>query len=55
MTADQVRQKFRSNAGRALPHGGIAALQARVLDLETLPDVGELLDLSAPRPLDVRV
>ena len=52
MTTDEVRQKFRSNAARALEQEHIALLEERALSLETLPDVTELLELSTLRLLD---
>jgi hypothetical protein len=47
MTTQEVRQKFRSNAGRALPQERIGELEHIILRLEGLSKVSELLDLAA--------
>jgi hypothetical protein len=40
-----VVEKFRDNAGRALPGAQVLALEKAALDLERLDDVGALMAL----------
>jgi 2-methylcitrate dehydratase PrpD len=47
MSGEEVRQKFRSNAARALGEERIAALEQSILRLEDVPNVSELGDLAA--------
>jgi 2-methylcitrate dehydratase PrpD len=47
MTTDEVRQKFSSNAARALGTERIAELEHMILRLDGLSNVGELLKLAA--------
>jgi 2-methylcitrate dehydratase PrpD len=51
MSTDEVRQKFRSNAARAVDEERIAALEEMVLQLETLPDISALVDLAVVKEL----
>jgi 2-methylcitrate dehydratase PrpD len=43
LSADEVRAKFRENAGLALPEAAVEALEAAILSLEQLEDVTGLL------------
>jgi hypothetical protein len=47
MTTEEVRQKFRSNAARAVGQERIAQLEHVILGLDGLSNVGELLELAA--------
>jgi hypothetical protein len=52
MSAQEVRQKFRSNAARVLDQARIAELEDTVLELESRPNVTALLDLAAVKELE---
>jgi hypothetical protein len=43
LTPDEVRAKFRENAGMALPEEAVESLEATILSLEQLDDVAGLL------------
>jgi 2-methylcitrate dehydratase PrpD len=47
MSTEEVRQKFRSNAARALEEASTPELEHMILRLEGLSNVGELLEMAA--------
>lgn len=49
MSPDEIRAKFAENAARALPEERIRPIVDQVARLETLPDVGPLLELCVHR------
>jgi 2-methylcitrate dehydratase PrpD len=48
LSADEVRAKFRENAGMALPPGAVEALETSILSLDLLDDVAGLLRQPVP-------
>ncbi len=45
LSSDEIRAKFRDNAGRSLSRKTVAELEAMIGSLETLPDVGRVMKL----------
>ncbi len=50
MSADEVRDKFLANAMRRIPAEQAGQIAAIVLELETLPDIGQLTEACAVPP-----
>ena len=50
MSADDVRQKFRANAARALESARIDTLEEAIMRLEDLPEARTIVDCAAPIP-----
>ena len=48
LSFDELVRKFRSTAGSAIPHENVERLIDRIRTLETLPDVIEIMSLTAP-------
>jgi 2-methylcitrate dehydratase PrpD len=51
MSADEVRQKFRANAARALEPASIDALEDAIMRLDELAEARTVVDCAAPTPL----